>query len=248
MKVSIFTTATDPVRRGDPFLEAMTCYEEMADEVVLNSQPWPKEFEWTHIADMFQKGYEACTGDWVLHMDLDFFFHEKDYQEIRNALATYSNFPAVSFWKWQFFVPGRYNLKSRLVIAVNKGRFGGRIKFDGGGVGDLCQPSLDGKYLDPGKVPEARIPFYNYDEMWKTKEQLLDDKGRFARAWQRTFNEWKLGGPDDESAYNKWYQMVQGRFDKHIHTLDISKHPKFIQEKLKSLTPDQFGHNGFGLC
>lgn len=246
MKLSIFSTATNPIERGDPFNQAMQCYEGLADEVVLNSEAWAEEFDWSFIGEQFQKGYEACTGDWVIHADLDFIFHEQDYERIRKVLARYHKSPAVTFWKWQFFTPYRYNLKSRLVIAVNKSRFGNQIKFNGGG--DLCQPTIDGYYINPLSVPEARIPIYNYDEILKTKQQLLSDKGRFARAWFRTFGEYTLGGPDDESAYDKWYEMVKGRFTKHTKTLRLEDHPKVMQETIKNLTPENFGYSGFGLC
>lgn len=254
MALSIFTTYSDPEIRGDLYKEAMENYHQLADEVVgvdgsLTPKPeskvcheWPEEFEWKFIGEQFQRGYEACTGDWVIRADLDFFFHEDDMYNIRQILDKCGR-EAVTFWKYQIFTPGMHNLKSRLVIAVNKGKFGDRIRFDGGG--DLCQPTLDGKYIDPRSVPEIRIPVYNYDEITKTREQLMKQKGRFARAWHRTFNEYKLGGPDDESAYDKWYKMVKGRFTKHS---PISNHPRVIRPVLENLTPDQFGYSGFGLC
>lgn len=262
MKLSIFTTMTDPLQRGDTIREALDCYSGLADDLVVSNggnvddpdrlktvwltmlwDRWPLEFSWELIGQQFQRGYEACTGDWVIHADLDFIFHEDDYANIRKACEKYNDAPALTFWKYQIFTPERYNLKSRLVIAVNKGKYGDRIRFDGGG--DLCQPTLDGKYIDPLSVPEARIPFYNYDEILKTKEQLLEDKGRFARAWQRTFGEYKLGGPDDESAYKEWFKMVEGRYQKHTNL--IEKHPKVMVETIKNLTPKNFGFSAFGL-
>src|SRR3990167_4861081 len=102
MKLSIFTTATNPIDRGD-LIEAITCFNEIADEVIYVDGgnyrfdgerdiawfeapkmkevlcPWPKEFSWEFIGEQFQRGYEACTGDFVIHADLDFIFHENDY-------------------------------------------------------------------------------------------------------------------------------------------------------------------------
>src|SRR4051812_31458654 len=101
MKLSIFTTLSDPGRRQDPYKEALYCYLELADELVVidGSQfahsvtrnillgtkketayihsIWPTEFSWDFIGKQFQKGYDACSGDWVIHMDLDYFFHER---------------------------------------------------------------------------------------------------------------------------------------------------------------------------
>ena len=41
--------------------------------------------------------------------------------------------------------------------------------------------------------------------------------------------------------------MVKTRYPLHTSTVAISKHPKFIQQKLYDLTPQQFGYDLFGL-
>lgn len=265
MSLSIFTTLTDPEKRGDAWKPALACYKELADEVVVcvggpsyadspvssggNLQAyyhgWPKEFEWKLIGQKFQQGYEHCTGDWVLRMDLDMIIHEKDYSTLYQALHKHDTNPGLRFWKYQFFTPDRYNIKSHLVLAVNKKMYGDRIRFDGGG--DLCQPTLDGKYIEPRKAPEVKVPVWNYDCILKTREQIREDKGRFARAWFREFGEYKLGGPDEDSAYNKWWEMIKGRYKNHTGTIAPDHHPSVMQETIKNLRPDQFGHNGFGL-
>lgn len=257
MKLSMFTTITNPVQRGDAVYPALKSLSDCADElVVINGgdftpavytiihNEWPEEFDWPFIGQQFQRGYEACTGDWVIHSDLDFIFHERDYDAIRQAFKVHNDAPALSFWKYQFILPDRYNLKSRLVIAVNKGKYGDRIKFDSGG--DLCQPSLDGKELKPDDVPEARVPFYNYEKLLKTENQIRDDVGRMARAWARHFGEFYLGGPDNDSAYQKWLQMTVGRFQKPQEGIPLTDHPKVMQETIARLRPDQWGYNGLG--
>lgn len=246
MRLSVFTTITRPEHRGDNYDDAGRCYDDLADELIIidGHGTWPREFSWPLIGEHFQRGYEACTGDWVIHADLDFIFHEKDFEAIRRACEDNADAPALSFWKYQFILPDRYNLKSRLVLAVNKGVYGDRIRFDSGG--DLCQPSLDGKYIRPDDVPEAKVPFYNYEKLLKTKEQITDDVGRMARAWQHHFGEWKLGGPDDQSAYDIWLEMTKGRFSKPQAFVPLENHPKYVQETIKNLEPKNFGYNGFG--
>lgn len=245
MRLGIFTTATRPEERGDNFKDALDCYTELADEVVTmrGEETWPQEFNWPLIGEHFQQGYEMCNTDWVIHADLDFIFHEKDFAAIRQACIDNNNAPAMSFYKHQFILPDRYNLKSRLVIAVNKGKFGDRIRFDSGG--DICQPSLDGQEMLPDMVPEAKIPFYNYEKMIKNSDQIMDDVGRMARAWQRHFGEAKLGF-DDESAFNEWVKMVKGRFQKPQKHILLEDHPIFVQGTIATLRPHQWGYSGFG--
>ena len=266
LKVSIFTTMTNPTVRGDNWQDAIECYADFADElIVINGgeylgtnnvilfenlkiiqSDWPKEFEWPFIGQQFQKGYEAATGDWVIHMDLDFIFHEKHFAQIRQALEDNPNSPAMSFWKYQFILPDRYNLKSRLVLAVNKKLCGNRIKFDSGG--DLCQPSLDGDQIVSDAVPETRVPIYNYEKMTKTSDQIMDDCGRMERAWQRHFGIYQMGSDGtDESAFNQYIKLLRGRLDKPQEFIKLKMHPKYVQHTIADLEPYQFGFEGFGL-
>lgn len=247
MKLSIFTTITRPEVRGDNWEDAENCYDNLADELIIidGHGTWPMEFDWPVIGEHFQRGYEACTGDWVIHADLDFIFHEDDFQAIREVCVNNNDAPALSFWKYQFIQPDRYNLKSRLVIAVNKGKYGDRIKFDSGG--DLAQPSLDGKYIKPDDVPEARIPFYNYEKMTKTKAQIMDDVGRMERAYKRHFKRTQYGSDGtDEDAYWLWLRAQIGKYNKPQERIKLEEHPKFIQETVKNLTENMWGYSGFG--
>lgn len=244
--IGIFTTVTNPERRGDCHKPALTCYAEFADvlTVIDGADTWPQEFSWELIGQHFEKGYQATDSDWVLHMDLDFIIHEDDYNGVRQALTAYNDEKALSFWKYQFILPDRYNLKSRLVIAVNKTKFGDGIHFDSGG--DECQPSYYGQEIKPDSVPEARIAFWNYEKLTKTKDQIVDDVERMDRAYHRRFGKW-LYSNNGVGAYEGWYHMAKGRFSKPQQPVRLEDHPKVMQDIIKNLTPDQFGYNGFGL-
>lgn len=244
IKLSVFTTATRPKERGDTYDESLACYSQLVDEVYVVGRDWPQEFEWPYIGQQFQGGYEICTGDWVIHADLDFIFHEKDFAAIRKACEDNPAAPGLTFYKHQFMLPDRFNLKSRLVLAVNKGVYGDRIKFDSGG--DLCQPSLDGKEIKPEYVPEARVPFYNYEKLTKTEAQIRDDVERMDRAYHRHFGKW-LYSDNGDGAYEGWLKMAYGRFNKPSEHIKLEDHPKFIQETIKNLNEDQFGYSMFGL-
>lgn len=261
MKLSIFTSTTYPVRRGDNYRDALKCYSDLADEVVIvdggtelrplshhnekvTKRRWQQEFSWEFIGKQFNHGYKKATGDWVIHCDIDMIFHQKDFAKIRQALKDYPSSPAVSFYKWQFIQPDRYNLKSRLLLAVNKKSFGDRITFSGGG--DLCQPQLDGKDLDLNEVPQSGVAFYNYEHMLKTKGQVMDDVGRMDRAYFRKFGTYLYGDGTDKEAFNGWMRMVVGRYDKPQRQISLGEHPKYVQDTISNLSPDQFGYGAFG--
>ena len=41
--------------------------------------------------------------------------------------------------------------------------------------------------------------------------------------------------------------MIENRYKKHKIKINLSDHPKYIQEKIKDLDETQFGYNAFGL-
>ena len=86
MKLSVFTSMTDPESRNDPYKEAIECYQDFADELIIVGQDWPYEFKFDKIGQVFQEGFKKSTGDWVIRMDLDYFIHESDVSRIKNIL------------------------------------------------------------------------------------------------------------------------------------------------------------------
>ena len=49
MSISIITTMTNPGERNDPWKEALNCYEDLGDEVIITGKDWPIEFSWEQI-------------------------------------------------------------------------------------------------------------------------------------------------------------------------------------------------------
>lgn len=262
MALSLFTTVTDPQRRGDLWLPAIQCYSELADEVIivdgsttetLKDLPsnckvikskWDYEFKWDLIGKQFTKGYRACTSDWVIYVDLDMIFHEKDFNLIKRIIQENPNLIALSTWKYMFIQPDRYYIKSRLVNVINKKLVGERISFDAGG--DLCRPSIDGSLIKSQKTKEMGVPVYCYDKMWKTYEQVFDDVGRMARAWEAYFGNTELG-KDSEEAFDIWASMLEGRFKRTQNTVKIEDHPQYMIPYILMLQPKQFGYSGFDM-
>jgi len=273
-KLSIFTTVghENCQKITDPYIEAIKCYSELADEVIIMNgsgikkfpykslfmaninmdkiriidYEWPEEFDWKFIGEQFNRGYMACSGDWVIHADLDFFFHEKNFDEIRRSLDFYSDEPALGFLKNQFLLVDRFRIKSRLILAVNKKKFGDRIQFNSGG--DLCQPSLDGKEIKVDDIRVLRIPFYNYDFCFKDKETIAYEFNRMAKARHKDFPDDNWGYESEEKALEYFKNMMVGRFNNNDgwQKIRLQDHPKYIQEKIKNITPEQFGYNAFG--
>ena len=244
-KLSIFTTMTKPDERMDPWEEALNCYNYFTNNVRIVGEDWPEEFSFEIIGKIFQKGFDESNSEWVIRMDIDYFFHEKYKKKLLNSLDKYSDEVALAFPQYQFFTPDRYQIKTRLCLALNKNKFPS-IKFNGGG--DLCLPTLNNKVLLPKDVKNINIPIYQYDSMFRTKQIIEIDRARFARAWYRRFGDYSdRGGPTPDEAFRAWKKMIDERYVKHTFKMPIEKHPVFIQEKLRTITYEQFGFDAFGL-
>ena len=73
--------------------------------------------------------------------------------------------------------------------------------------------TLDGKLLTYKNVPQIRVPIWQYDSMFRTKEIIKSDRARFARAWFRTFNNYgDRGGDNPDEAFDAWFLMIQERY------------------------------------
>ena len=53
----------------DPWKEALDCYKDFADEVVVVGDDWQQEFSFEYIGKVFQEGFDISKGDWVIKMD-----------------------------------------------------------------------------------------------------------------------------------------------------------------------------------
>lgn len=245
MKISVATTYTNPEERNDPWKEALSCYEDFADEVVVTGKDWPHDFSWELIGETFNQGFKKASGDWVLRMDIDYFIHEKQMDSLIKSLKKYEEYPAVCFPQYQFFIPTKFQLKTRLCIALNKKSYP-NIELNGGG--DMCLATLNSKLIQAKDVPNLNIPIYQYDSMFRTKDIISLDRSRFASAWFNYFGSYgDRGGSEPDIAYEYWYKNIRKKYMFHTNDFKINNHPKYIKEKLYSLENDQFGHDGFGL-
>lgn len=159
MKLSILATITDPIKRQDRFEEAINCYTEIADEVVIvdGSNPqflqsdssrnlkvvymmWPEEWNWVELPRHLNAGLKECTGDWVLKLDIDQFIHQKDVDELRRQLENAPISAGVAtMQKMSFTYNDKYYQKGRNQIILRRvdGIMFGRNSYQ---ETDLCYP------------------------------------------------------------------------------------------------------------
>ena len=90
------------------------------------------------------------------------------------------------------------------------------------------------------------ISYWNYDYFFKTKEFTKKEFWRFSRAYNRYFKKWTFGD-SEEASFKIFLDMQRGRYNRAPYTYKLKDHSKHIQQAIKELTPEQFGHSGWGL-
>lgn len=161
MKISILTTLTKPKERQDKFEEALACYKDIADEVVIvdgsnNSSydgrvddlgkmkvvylHWPEEWNWIELPRHLNEGLKQCSGDWIVKLDIDQFMKKEDFIKLREKLSqAEKTADCATVQKMSFIYGGKYYHKGESILAFrNKSGivFGKDLKQQT----DLCFP------------------------------------------------------------------------------------------------------------
>lgn len=232
---------------------------------IIQGEKWDYEFDWTIMPKNLQKGYEECSGDWAFHFDVDYIFHEDDVLRLKE-LTEKTDLPGIELCKINFVLANENYKKNYYPLFIYKKRYPkvgygiGFYKNKSKSSSFLCPISiidkwkngvLYGDYLNNQIVKYERyeIPIYCYDFTFMTKEQVIENRYRFMNAVE------KYGGSptfySKERVFEKFISMMKLRHEKNCSPKDKNKtleyHSKFIRERIKNITPDMFGHSGFGL-
>lgn len=150
MKISIVTTITNPDKRQDRWREAINCYLDLADEVIvvdggdeseiltinyakwvslhdnkklkILSLPWPQDWNWIELPKHLNAGLDAATGDWVINLDIDRLMHKSDFLRLREHLEIETK-PVVNISKITVVTPFKSFEKGQIPLCVNKGDY-----------------------------------------------------------------------------------------------------------------------------
>lgn len=225
--------------------------------------PWPWDYSQAEFPRHLNAGLEACTGDWAIKFDIDYLLHDRQIEDLQVLLRGYNNgrYFAGQFLKFNVMTRDRGFLKSRLPIAINKTVVGDRIKY--GIQQDIDRALDDWSYpvLWSGKVNKDGVPIgtslpakmivdlgikvWNYDYFFRTKEETRKLFARNAKAWRESVN--NAWGASDEESWETFLDMNKQKWEKELTPLEIISHPKYIRERLSTMTPDQFGWDNWGM-
>lgn len=231
---------------------------------------WPQP-RWTlvELPNHLNKALEIARlmkPDWIIKFDTDYFIHENHRKELRNKLdeGMRNDAMIVSLEKIQFYTGENCLMKGDIPICLDA-RYPIYYGYDANGYTDLCQPILwdketyakiSNRKIPAGtKVPKDRIRrsgswLWNYGYAFKTEERARELLYNFELAHADFWGfGWMKKHPDDiteDTAMLDFLRMVAGRVNRANKKIQPHHHPMHIREKLKNLTPEQFGYNLWG--
>lgn len=221
--------------------------------------PWPYDFSWPDIAKHFNAGLEACTGDWVMKMDIDYVIHENDMEDLRHQLGIYihENWMACSFVKFTVLAKDKAYQKVHIPFILNRYSAPKSIKFGIATDADtawgypIMATDIDsktglpvGRQLPPGVVRPTGINIWNYDNTFRDIERTKEHFLRFSKARAEAGFGWDWG-KDENEALKVFCRMMRSRLSKLTKPLSPTAHPKYMRERIANMTPEQFGYNAW---
>jgi len=282
-KISIFTTLGNIGNTPDywqyAWREALDSYIDFADEVVivcggkfegygnfekvkLIQSDWAYDFSWETIAQHFNAGLDACTGDWIMKMDIDYCIHEKDMPNLKARMAKHyeEQWNLLSFVKYTVLNQHRAYQKVKLPFIIRGNmkdiiRFGIPTDDETSAWGypifvdgfDEKRGLPTGTSIPDSNIRDTGVNIFNYDNTFRDKETTGKHFLRFSNAREKAGfpREW---GETEEEALQKFQDMMWSRLKKTTgcyHPLTLDCHPKYMHERIKSLTPDLYGYNSW---
>lgn len=263
MKLSILTTITNPKKRQDRFIEALTCFYDVADEIVIVDggeetnwcpfpmkdkikwifKEWPYDFDWVEFPRHLNAGLEQCTGDWVLRIDIDQLLYEGMRAELDNLLTIARDYPIATLSKFTVVTPTGMFQKGQIPVLINRKFkdicFGYCMDRDT----DMCVPiQKKGVKMYNGYA----LPFGNilYNQ-FHTKIRLYN-YDYFFKTKEFALQEYERFG----NAYHKFFktkpfgeksfnQLRLNYLKKITYKIKLEDHPKYIRDAVKDVMDEK---------
>lgn len=232
---------------------------------IINSYWNDKDWSWEELGKHMDVGYQACSGDFVFRFDVDYMFHEKCIESLRNKLMNVDKYaipPKVfSVHKLNVMTADTYFPKSLMPFIVNKKdwpNLGYGIAYDTD-IDFMAAIDVEGekngiKYgcsiiPQANFIREANAQIWCYDFTFMTYEEV--DKVRRSSYIANNLYYFPIVTEKDKE---DWGRAAMGRFrkmmikrmsDRTLVKASVSDHPKHIQERISHINKDMFGFNLF---
>ncbi len=268
-KISGLLTLGEAEWAGFPYIESVSSFLPVVDELVIAFNVLCKKdgsrekleklgdrvrivssvfdidkFGWISHGISRSMGYQACKGDIVLMFDADDVLHEKQYEQLKHELAQFvaSSSTPTGYWeRYQIYQPGLYYVEHKHSGIYNKEVLGDRFDFflsNGRGA-----PNFSRLKNSERTSKKFGTTLYAYEHMWDTEEVLRCKVDRYGKMIDRLNN--KPFKTSDEY-FDNYMKGLMANFAKKGKSIELSSHPKIMQEKLRGINETHFGHSFFG--
>jgi len=228
---------------------------------------WSYEWKYDIMGRNFQRGFDECTGDWVIKFDSDYILHEAYVTKTRQGLeyCDKNNFLFAIQNRLNFILIDRYFQKTWGLFAVNKTKLIKEHPTARMGC-DLKQTAINWEFVEKGEWQDGiyigdlfrtsensykvSTQLWNYDHAFMTKERLMERRLRHFEAEIKQFglHIYGIDSYEKEYPYELYLNICKRYFKKFPMTpIEISHHPIYIQDRIKQMNRQQFGYSGFDL-
>lgn len=277
MKLSVILLTANPTEKQYAWKEAFASYCALADEVIVVNggkepivfpdtklrtiiKPDPEVWTWSEHAKNLNLGLDEATGDWIIKVDIDWIFHERNLHKIRQKLnsSEAQKFPVATMQKYTFYPFRRYIQKGQIPMIINA-KFKDKIRFgkDLTEYTDLTYPIYWGGNYDESGVPTGKLVkekdwgktgelFWNFDYTFATLEMMKKKWVRMSKSHKEYFGttDW---GETEEEALKQFITKQQAKHGQSLDIMDSAELPKYIRQRISDLKPEEFGHSAWGL-
>ena len=211
----------------------------------------------------FNRGLQECTGDWVIKFDTDYIVHEKGLTRFRDDCINgiKKKKLTISFTRLNYIYANRFYVKSKKTLAVNTKlckevgidlRYG--FDLDNWGWGFEFIDFKEHKHnINFGELLRRKgnyfvstLAVHNYDNVFASKETIKEMRSRhwLAEEKQRAIvGGYEFNGIDN--SWNDYIKLYKANLTKVQYPMELEKHPKIIQDKIRNIRQHQQGHNNF---
>jgi len=197
---------------------------------------------WMSQGVMRTNGYYASTGDIVLMFDADDILHENMIDILRDKINKFSESGEYyAFWRrYKFRQREHWTLQCKYPGIFNKKIMGNNFNFYGAYLAEGNWSMIPEKHR---RGIDLDFYLYGYERLWEDKKTL---EYNLLNSKLVNFPEGAVNKDLTDKEYiENWVNGTRMKIGNEGQYMSINEQPKIIQEKLKSITKEQFGFDNF---
>lgn len=288
MKVSAFTICHNSIRNQYPVIESIKSVVDKVDELIVvdghstdgtveaiknlkndkikiiqdKDTKWEDDWIYWRMGKNWARGFDECTGDWIIKFDTDYIFEDGYFlrQEFELLDSLNDDVYVLFVSRRNFQITNSYFYKNKKTLAVNKGlckqnnidvRWGYDLKNWG-----LCDEAIVYEKTENNLLQGKLLSFlnrreklticdvFNYGYCFRDeeigKELMFRNMRAFYKQQGRSFKNKDECWVDYKRSCETYFKINKSEY------LSIDEHPIYVRDRIKNLTPDKQGYNFWG--